>query len=279
LTSPSSGVTAPAIIFSSVGLAGAVAAHDAPALAAADRQVDAVVDGPAAVALVTPSSVATWSPERGGVRKSNFTTRRFFGSSIFSIFSSALTRLWTCAALAACAAKRLDEPLFLGQHRLLPRVSGLAVGLANRRARARRSRSCRVGGDLAAVDLGDLSCTEAVHEFAVVRGHEQRAGSVLRNSSSQMIDSMSRWLVGSSISRHVGPPSSTRAIATRIFQPPDSSPTSPSMRVVLEPETVQHFARLRLERVAAEVLVLSCTSPKRGEDLVQVAGAVGIAIA
>jgi hypothetical protein len=34
------------------------------------------------------------------------TTRRFFGSSIFSIFSSALTRLCTWAALAACAAKR-----------------------------------------------------------------------------------------------------------------------------------------------------------------------------
>jgi hypothetical protein len=35
--------------------------------------------------LVTPSSVATSSPDRGGARKSNFTTRRL-GSSIY-IFS------------------------------------------------------------------------------------------------------------------------------------------------------------------------------------------------
>ena len=49
-----------------------------------------------------------------------------------------------------------------------------------------------------------------------------------RNASSQMIDSMSRWLVGSSISSTSGPPTSTRAIATRIFHPPESAPTSPS---------------------------------------------------
>jgi hypothetical protein len=49
---------------------------------------------------------ATCSPERGGWRKSNSTTRRFFGGSTFSIFSSAFTRLCTCAAFAACAANR-----------------------------------------------------------------------------------------------------------------------------------------------------------------------------
>src|SRR5258707_1380402 len=43
-----------------------------------------------------------------------------------------------------------------------------------------------------------------------------------RNCSSQIIDSMSRWLVGSSISSTSGRPSSTRASATRIFQPPDA---------------------------------------------------------
>ena len=56
-----------------------------------------------------------------------------------------------------------------------------------------------------------------------------------RNCSSQMIDSMSRWLVGSSISRTSGLPSSTRASATRIFQPPESAPTSPSIWSSLKP--------------------------------------------
>ena len=60
-------------------------------------------------------------------------------------------------------------------------------------------------------------------------------GSDFRKPSSQMIDSMSRWLVGSSISSTSGRPSSTRAIATRIFQPPESAPTSPSIRSSSKP--------------------------------------------
>ena len=71
-----------------------------------------------------------------------------------------------------------------------------------------------------------------------------------------MIDSMSRWFVGSSISRTSGLPSSTRAIATRIFQPPESAPDVAVDPLVVEAEAVQHLARLRLERVAAEVVVL-----------------------
>ena len=58
---------------------------------------------------------------------------------------------------------------------------------------------------------------------------------VLRKFSSQMIDSMSRWLVGSSISSTSGLPSSTRAMATRIFHPPESAPTSPSIRSSSKP--------------------------------------------
>ena len=48
-------------------LARAVLPHHAPALAAADREVERVVDDAPAVAFVTPASVATSSPERGGL--------------------------------------------------------------------------------------------------------------------------------------------------------------------------------------------------------------------
>jgi hypothetical protein len=87
-------------------LAGAVLAHHAPALAAADRQVRS---RRRRRACRTPWSRLERRDLVAGarrLRKSNFTTRRFFGSSIFSILSSALTRLCTCAALAACALKR-----------------------------------------------------------------------------------------------------------------------------------------------------------------------------
>ncbi len=71
-------------------------------------------------------------------------------------------------------------------------------------------------------------------------------GKDLRNCSSQMMDSMSRWLVGSSMSSTSGRPSRTRARATRIFQPPESAPTSPSIWSSCEAEAVQDLAGLRL---------------------------------
>ena len=52
---------------------------------------------------------------------------------------------------------------------------------------------------------------------------------VFRKVSSHRMDSMSRWLVGSSSSSTSNLPSSTLAMATRIFQPPDRAPTSPSI--------------------------------------------------
>ncbi len=45
-----------------------------------------------------------------------------------------------------------------------------------------------------------------------------------------------------------------RASATRIFQPPDSAPTSPSIISWAEAEASQHFARPAFERIAVEFL-------------------------
>ena len=97
-------------------------------------------------------------------------------------------------------------------------------------------------------------------------------GSDLRNASSQMIDSMSRWFVGSSISSTSGRPSSTRAIATRIFQPPDSAPTSPSIRSSSKPRPCSTSRACALERVAAEVLVLLLHLAEAREDRVHLVG-------
>ncbi len=50
-----------------------------------------------------------------------------------------------------------------------------------------------------------------------------------RNASSQIRLSMSRWFDGSSSSITSGRIKRMRASATRIFQPPESLPTSPSI--------------------------------------------------
>ncbi len=55
------------------------------------------------------------------------------------------------------------------------------------------------------------------------------AGEAFRNCSSQRMLSMSRWFVGSSSSSTSNWPSSTLAMDTRIFQPPERAPTSPSI--------------------------------------------------
>ena len=74
-----------------------------------------------------------------------------------------------------------------------------------------------------------------------------------KKPSSQMIDSRSRWLVGSSSSSASGRISRMRASATRIFQPPESAPTSPSITSCAKAEAGQDLARLGFERVAAEL--------------------------
>ena len=66
-------------------------------------------------------------------------------------------------------------------------------------------------------------------------------------------------------------------MATRIFQPPERCADVAVDPVVLEAEPVQDLARLRLERVAAEVLVLLLHLAEAREDAVHVVRARGIA--
>ena len=118
---------------------------------------------------------------------------------------------------------------------------------------------------------------DAVHELAIVRGHEQRAlvapaGSV----SSQISDSRSRWFDGSSSSIASGRISRMRARATRIFQPPESLPTSPSIISCGEAEAGQDLAGARLEGVAAELLEARLHLAEALEQLLHLVGALGI---
>ncbi len=89
-----------------------------------------------------------------------------------------------------------------------------------------------------------------------------------------MIDSRSRWLVGSSSSSASGRISRMRASATRIFQPPESAPTSPSIISWLKPRPGEDLARPRLERVAAELLEARLHLAEALDELVHLVGAV-----
>jgi hypothetical protein len=82
--------------------------------------------------LSTFLKLATLSPERGGLRNSNWTAWRRRGGSTFSILSSFFTRLWTWAACEARALKRSMKLQLLGKHCLLALELRLALPLAQR---------------------------------------------------------------------------------------------------------------------------------------------------
>ena len=156
-------------------LAGAVDAHDAPALLAAHQEVEPVVDAPRAVALVHVFELATSSPERGAGRElERDRSGGACGGSTRSILSSFFTRLCTCAACEARALNRSMKLDLLGEHRLLALVLRLLLRLAQRALLLVEIVVAGIGRQRAAVDLDDLG-DDAVHELAVVRGHQQRA--------------------------------------------------------------------------------------------------------
>src|SRR4029077_20622150 len=107
-----------------------------------------------------------------------------------------------------------------------------------------------------------------------------------RNCSSQIRLSRSRWLLGSSSSITSGRIKRMRASATRIFQPPESAATAPSLISALQtrPDTASHHPRPEaeprqrlagpaVERVAVEFLETVLHLAIARDDLFHVVGA------
>ena len=120
-----------------------------------------------------------------------------------------------------------------------------------------------IARDLAAVDFRDLVSRSRFMKSRSCEVMNSAPVCDFRKRSSQMIDSISRWLVGSSISRMSGLPSSTRAMATRIFHPPESDPTSPSMRSSSKPRPCRTSRACPSSAYPPRCSYSSCTTPKR----------------
>ena len=177
--------------------------------------------------------------------------------------------------LGGVGLEAIDEALFLGEHRLLARICGFAIGLADGALALVEIVVARVDGDLAAVDLADLR-DDAVHELAVVRGHQQRA--VVRlEEAFEPDDRFDVEVVGRLVHQQdVG-------LAEQHARHRDAHLPAARQRadvavdpLVVEAEAVQHLARLALERVAAEMVVLFLHLAEAREDLVHVVGLRGI---
>ena len=122
----------------------------------------------------------------------------------------------------------IDEALLLGKHGLLPGKCGLLIAFSHCPFALVEVVLTRVG-DISPPSISAIFETRRFMNSRSCEVISNAPGNDLRNFSNQMMDSMSRWLVGWSISNTSGIPSRTRASATRIFHPPERAPTSLSM--------------------------------------------------
>ena len=173
--------------------------------------------------------------------------------------------------LGGVRRKAVDEPLLLREHRLLPRVRRLAVRLADGALALVEVVVARIGRDLAAVDLRDLR-DDAVHELAVVRGHQQAAGARFQELL-EPDDRLDVEVVGRLVHQQdVG-------LAEQHARHRDAHLPAARQRahiavnpLVVEAEAVQDLARAALERVSAEVLVLLLHVAEALENRVHLVG-------
>ena len=184
-------------------------------------------------------------------------------------------RLCTCAALAACVLKRSMKRCSLASIACWRAYGGFAVRLARRALALVEIVVARVDGDLAAVDLADLR-DDAVHELAIVRGHEQRA-LVRLEEAFEPDDRLDVEVVGRLVHQQDVGLAEQHAGHRHAHLPAARQRADVAVdALIVEAEAVQHFARLALERVSAEVVVLLLHLAEAREDPVHVVRARGI---
>ena len=160
-------------------LAGAVHAHHAPALPAAHLEVEALVDAATAIALVhVPERDHVLARARGGRKIEQHglpALGRIHPVDFLQLFHPALH----LCCMRGARLEALDELDLLGQHRLLALEGRLLLALVQGALLLIEFVVARIAVELAAVDFDDLG-DDAVHEFAVMRGHHQHALVVLQ---------------------------------------------------------------------------------------------------
>ena len=149
----------------------------------------------------------------------------------------------------------VDEALLLGQLGLLPRVGRFLVGLAQLALADVEVVVAAVGDDVAVVDLDDLR-DHAVHEVAVVRGHEDGGGGVAEEAL-QPDDRLDVEVVGRLVEQQDVEVAEEDAGHGDAHLPAagERAGVAVDLRVV-EAEAVEHGTGARLELVASVVLIL-----------------------
>ncbi len=234
-------------------LARAVRAHHAPALAAADPQVESVEDDLLAVGLVDAGELHdVVAGARRGTELEVVGLAPLRRLDLLDLVELLHARLHL-RGVARARLEARDERLFLREHRLLARVLRLLLALGDRALALVELVVARVGDQLAAVDLDDLR-DRAVQELAIVRRHHQRAREVGEESLEPQ-DRLEVEVVGRLVEQQrVGlHHQDARETDAHLPAARERADVAVHLRRV-EAEAGEHLARPRFEAVAAELL-------------------------
>ena len=256
-------------------LAGAVDAHDAPALAAPDMEVEALVDRALAIAFVDLPQhhhVLAGAGRRAELEVDLLlAARRLDLVDLVELLDPALH----LRGVAGARLEALDEGDLLGQHRLLAVELRLHLLFAERALLLVELVVAAVAGERAAIDLDDLG-DDAVHELAVVRGHQQAAlvalEEVLEPDEAFEIEVVARLVEQQRVGAHEENLGERDAHLPAAGQCADIA----VHHRLAEAEAVEDFAGAGIEAVAVELLELALHLAVAGDDLVHLVGAVGV---
>ena len=252
------------------GLAGAVDAHHAPALAAANEEVHPVVDDLLAVRLahlIELHHVVARARRRLEVEaKALGALGRLEALDLLELLHPRLH----LRGVAGAGFEASDESFFLGEHRLLTVDRALRLDVEERPLLDVVLVVAAEDGQLAAVDLDDLA-DDAVHELAIVRGEDERAVVVLEERL-EPDDRLDVEMVRGLVEEHrVGAHQEDAGEGDAHLPAARERADVAVHRLLREAETGEDLARLGVERVAAELLEPRLRLAERLDQLVHLA--------
>ena len=169
----------------------------------------------------------------------------------------------------------LDELDLLGQHRLLALELRLLLLLVQRALLLVEFVVAGIGRQRAAVDLDDLG-DDAVHELAVVRGHQQRAlvalEELLQPDQAFEVEMVARLVEQHGVGAHQQDAGQRHAHLPAARQRADVA----VHHLLAEAQAGQHLARAALQRIAVEFLEARLHLAVALDDVVHLVGPVGI---
>ena len=170
----------------------------------------------------------------------------------------------------------LDELDLLGQHRLLTLELRLLLLLVQRPLLFVELVVARIGGQRAAIDLDHL-VDDAVHERAIMRGHQQRAliagEELLQPDQALQIEMVARLVQQHHVGAHEQNAGQCHAHLPAAREIADIS----IHHLLAEAEPGQHFARPAFQRIAAERLEPALDFAEAFDDRVERVGLCGVA--